>query len=92
MKIDEMGNIFAIYPGTDPTLPPIGMGSHLDTQPAGKFPSISGLTTYSRWSIRWYSWGNRRLGSSSNASCRGLQTSRTISGNRLDERRGCSIP
>jgi N-carbamoyl-L-amino-acid hydrolase len=40
MKIDEMGNIFAIYPGADPNLPPIGMGSHLDTQPAGSIPRI----------------------------------------------------
>ena len=38
MKIDEMGNIFAVYPGLDPSLPPIGMGSHLDTQPAGSNP------------------------------------------------------
>lgn len=30
-----MGNIFAIYPGQDSSLAPIGMGSHLDTQPAG---------------------------------------------------------
>jgi hydantoinase/carbamoylase family amidase len=31
-----MGNIFAIYPGQNPELAPIGMGSHLDTQPAGR--------------------------------------------------------
>jgi hydantoinase/carbamoylase family amidase len=35
-----MGNIFAIYPGQDPSLAPIGMGSHLDTQPAGIPPVV----------------------------------------------------
>jgi len=34
--VDEMGNIFAILAGLDDTLPPIGIGSHLDTQPSGK--------------------------------------------------------
>lgn len=33
--IDKIGNIFAILAGRDNTLPPIGMGSHLDTQPNG---------------------------------------------------------
>lgn len=36
IKIDQMGNIFAIMAGEDNSLPPIGIGSHLDTQPAGK--------------------------------------------------------
>jgi acetylornithine deacetylase/succinyl-diaminopimelate desuccinylase-like protein len=35
VKIDEMGNIFAIRSGTAKDREPIGMGSHLDTQPAG---------------------------------------------------------
>ena len=35
LKVDEMGNIFAILPGDNNSLPPIGVGSHLDTQPAG---------------------------------------------------------
>ena len=34
VKIDAMGNIFAILPGLNMDLPPIGLGSHLDTQPA----------------------------------------------------------
>jgi hypothetical protein len=36
VKIDQIGNIFAIRPGTATNAKPIGMGSHLDTQPAGK--------------------------------------------------------
>ena len=35
VKVDQMGNIFAIRPGTTEDRQPIGMGSHLDTQPAG---------------------------------------------------------
>jgi acetylornithine deacetylase/succinyl-diaminopimelate desuccinylase-like protein len=35
IKIDQMGNIFAIRPGTASDKAPIGMGSHMDTQPAG---------------------------------------------------------
>jgi len=36
VKIDTMGNIFAIRSGTSTTVShPIAMGSHLDTQPAG---------------------------------------------------------
>jgi len=42
--IDEMGNIFARRPGRDKSLPPIAMGSHLDTQPSGgKFDGIVGV-------------------------------------------------
>lgn len=35
VKVDQMGNIFAIRPGKAKGHMPIGMGSHLDTQPAG---------------------------------------------------------
>ncbi|KAI1208623.1 amidase [Annulohypoxylon truncatum] len=35
VKVDKMGNIFAILPGRNNKLAPIGMGSHLDSQPAG---------------------------------------------------------
>lgn len=35
VKVDEMGNIFAILPGRNNELAPIGLGSHLDSQPAG---------------------------------------------------------
>lgn len=42
--VDEMGNIFARRPGRDDSLPPIAMGSHLDTQPTGgKFDGILGV-------------------------------------------------
>jgi hydantoinase/carbamoylase family amidase len=39
-----MGNIFAIRPGVNNSLPPIGIGSHLDTQPTGgKYDGILGV-------------------------------------------------
>jgi hypothetical protein len=44
IKVDQVGNIFAIRPGRQKHLPPIGMGSHLDTQPNGmiqpSYPSV----------------------------------------------------
>lgn len=41
-----MGNIFAIRPGENNQIPPIGLGSHLDTQPTGgKYDGILGVTT-----------------------------------------------
>lgn len=44
VTIDEMGNMFARRPGRDNSLPPISMGSHLDTQPTGgKFDGIIGV-------------------------------------------------
>ena len=44
VSIDEMGTIFARRPGKDNTLPPIAIGSHLDTQPSGgKFDGIAGV-------------------------------------------------
>lgn len=44
VAVDEVGNMFATRPGTDPTRAPIAFGSHLDTQPAGgKFDGILGV-------------------------------------------------
>ncbi|KAI1613273.1 hypothetical protein EDD37DRAFT_679586 [Exophiala viscosa] len=44
VKVDEMGVIFATRPGTSSTLAPIGIGSHLDTQPAGgRYDGILGV-------------------------------------------------
>lgn len=44
MQVDAAGNMFALRPGTDPSLPPIAAGSHLDTQPhGGRFDGISGV-------------------------------------------------
>ncbi|PVI08657.1 amidase [Periconia macrospinosa] len=44
VKIDEMGNIFATRPGTAKDRNSIGMGSHLDTQPAGgRYDGILGV-------------------------------------------------
>lgn len=44
VTVDEMGNIFALRPGKDNALPPVAVGSHLDTQPTGgKFDGILGV-------------------------------------------------
>jgi acetylornithine deacetylase/succinyl-diaminopimelate desuccinylase-like protein len=40
VRVDQMGNIFAIRPGTAKDKKPIAMGSHMDTQPAGAKPDI----------------------------------------------------
>ncbi len=42
--VDEMGTIYARRPGKNSSLPPIAIGSHLDTQPTGgKFDGIAGV-------------------------------------------------
>lgn len=44
VTIDDMGAMFARRPGQRSDLPPIAMGSHLDTQPTGgKFDGILGV-------------------------------------------------
>lgn len=44
IEVDRMGNIFARRPGKNPKLPPVGTGSHLDTQPTGgKFDGAYGV-------------------------------------------------
>jgi len=44
ITVDEVGNIFARRPGTDTALPPVLMGSHLDTQPTGgSFDGVYGV-------------------------------------------------
>jgi beta-ureidopropionase / N-carbamoyl-L-amino-acid hydrolase len=44
VSIDTLGNISARRPGRDNSLPPIAMGSHLDTQPTGgKFDGVIGV-------------------------------------------------
>ena len=46
VTVDEMGNIFAHRPGRDESLPPIAIGSHLDTQPSGgKFDGVVGVNS-----------------------------------------------
>ena len=43
VSIDQVGNIFARRPGKDPSLLPVVIGSHLDTQIAGgKYDGILG--------------------------------------------------
>jgi N-carbamoyl-L-amino-acid hydrolase len=44
VEIDTMGSIFGRREGTDPTLPPVMIGSHLDTQiNGGRFDGIAGV-------------------------------------------------
>ena len=42
--VDKMGTMFARREGTDPTMPPVYVGSHLDTQPTGgKYDGVLGV-------------------------------------------------
>ena len=44
MGVDQMGNMFATRPGTDPDALPVYVGSHLDTQPTGgKYDGVLGV-------------------------------------------------
>ena len=44
VTVDALGNIFARRRGRDDTLPPIAIGSHLDTQPqGGKYDGVIGV-------------------------------------------------
>ncbi|MGO4336112.1 Zn-dependent hydrolase [Labrys sp. KB_33_2] len=44
VSVDEVGNMFAVRAGRNNDLPPIAMGSHLDTQPTGgKFDGVLGV-------------------------------------------------
>ena len=44
VKVDEMGNMFARRAGVEDSLPPVVLGSHLDTQPTGgKFDGVLGV-------------------------------------------------
>ena len=44
MGLDKMGNMFARHEGTDPSLAPVMVGSHLDTQPTGgKYDGVLGV-------------------------------------------------
>jgi N-carbamoyl-L-amino-acid hydrolase len=44
VTVDRMGNMFARRPGTDDSLPPVVIGSHLDTQIAGgRYDGILGV-------------------------------------------------
>jgi beta-ureidopropionase / N-carbamoyl-L-amino-acid hydrolase len=44
MGLDQMGNMFALRPGTDPEALPVYVGSHLDTQPTGgKYDGVLGV-------------------------------------------------
>ena len=44
MTVDSMGNMFARREGADASLPPVMVGSHLDTQPTGgKYDGVLGV-------------------------------------------------
>jgi len=44
MGLDQMGNMFARFEGTDPDALPVYVGSHLDTQPTGgKYDGVLGV-------------------------------------------------
>jgi N-carbamoyl-L-amino-acid hydrolase len=44
VRLDRFGNMFARWPGRQDGLPPIAIGSHLDTQPTGgRFDGILGV-------------------------------------------------
>ena len=44
MAVDAMGNMFFRREGAEPDLPPVWMGSHLDTQPTGgKYDGVLGV-------------------------------------------------
>src|SRR5579875_1078469 len=44
VSVDDMGTMFARRPGQRGDIPPIAMGSHLDTQPSGgKFDGALGV-------------------------------------------------
>src|SRR5262245_51493527 len=44
VEVDLVGNIFARRPGTDPSLPPVAIGSHLDTQICGgRYDGVLGV-------------------------------------------------
>ncbi|PYZ97183.1 Zn-dependent hydrolase [Alteribacter lacisalsi] len=46
VNIDDLGNIYGIKKGTDPSLPPLVLGSHLDTVPyGGRFDGTLGVLT-----------------------------------------------
>jgi N-carbamoyl-L-amino-acid hydrolase len=44
VAVDRLGTMFAAFPGTEPDLLPVYVGSHLDTQPTGgKFDGVLGV-------------------------------------------------
>src|SRR5262249_21681458 len=44
VEVDRVGNIFARRPGSDPSLPPVAIGSHLDTQICGgRYDGVLGV-------------------------------------------------
>src|SRR6202020_2142851 len=43
VNVDALGSMFGLRPGRDMSRPPVGLGSHLDTQPTGgKYDGVLG--------------------------------------------------
>ena len=51
VHVDALGAMFALRKGRDMSKPPVGLGSHLDTQPTGgKYDGVLGtLAAHSKW-------------------------------------------
>ena len=61
VSVDAMGNLFARRPGTDNALPPVVMGSHLDTQPTGASSmACSACLARWRWCAHSTTWASRQ--------------------------------
>lgn len=101
VKIDQMGNVFAIRPGTSKDRKPIAMGSHLDTQPAGITPCYLHKsngnpnltkTDTTRWPLRRHPWRSIRSRSPACAPRNQLSNLLSHCSHKLDQRRGCPLP
>src|SRR5450759_435602 len=61
VHVDTLGSMFGLRKGRDMTKPPVGLGSHLDSQPTGgKFDGVLGTLARSRWFARSTTPGSRR--------------------------------
>ena len=57
LTVDDMGTMFARRPGQRADIPPIAMGSHLDTQPTGgKFDGTLGVLAALSYFLKRRDW------------------------------------
>ena len=53
VHVDALGSMFGLRKGRDMSKLPVGLGSHLDTQPTGgKYDGVLGTLARSKWSAR----------------------------------------
>ena len=53
VHVDALGSMFGLRKGRDMSKPPIGLGSHLDTQPTGgKYDGVLACSPRSKWCAR----------------------------------------